>query len=222
VLTATESLRAAPFVNLDFEQATVPPGTPSPGFIPAPVAFPGWTPRIAEVPQTIVGYNNPGIGEAAVTLYDRPLGPGGLRVLQGSYSAALATDFAFGSRASLEQTGDIPIEAKSLRFLLNYTAHFMEGIPTVSIDGLDLPLVQLSPAQGFNPILFGADVTAYVGSIATLRFSSGTTSSNRLVAFDAVTFSEIPIPEPSVALTLGIALSIAGMCRRHRLNERHR
>src|SRR5688500_3843024 len=113
VTLAPSVLRAAPFVNLNFEQATVPPG--SMNFLPAPLAFPGWTPAIGGVPLVVVHDNNPSIGEGAVVLYDEPLGLGGFPVLEGEFSVALFTDVAFGSRASLTQVGDVPSGTRSIR-----------------------------------------------------------------------------------------------------------
>jgi hypothetical protein len=63
----TPRASAAPFVNLDIEQATIPPGT-LPGFVNASAAFPGWTARIGAVPASSVLYNEDGIGGPAVVL----------------------------------------------------------------------------------------------------------------------------------------------------------
>src|SRR5205814_5955765 len=91
---------AAPFVNLDFEQAIVPAGW-SQNYLPAAQAFPGWTARIQGVIQNFVNYNYEGAGEPTITLYDRQLADGDF-VSQGRYSAYLVGG-AFPP-VSLEQT----------------------------------------------------------------------------------------------------------------------
>src|SRR5262245_698817 len=104
---APARLAGAPFVNLNFEQGVAPPGSGE--TIPASMAFPGWTPRIATFVQDDVYYNYPGIGEACVVLYDRSLSIGGLPVLEGQFSVALISS-ADSMEASLTQQGGIPAD----------------------------------------------------------------------------------------------------------------
>src|SRR5947207_9709732 len=95
------SAPAAPFVNLNFEQATVPTGTPPSDHYSATAAFPGWTPRIGNVVQTTVNYDYDGTGGACVVLYDRDPGTGGWSVPEGKYAVELVTDFPDGFEGSL-------------------------------------------------------------------------------------------------------------------------
>lgn len=199
---------AAPFVNLNFEQATVPPGTP-PGVYPAALAFPGWTPRIGGTAVSTVYYNYSGIGEAALAIYDQGFGGIG-PVLEGTYSAGLVTDFGFGTIASLSQFGDVPSDAQSLRLL---TPQFRPP-PVATLNGIAVPFVRLSPPGTFNdPAVYGAAMSTFAGATVELRLSSGA-SLGFFGGLDDVRFSPVPIPEPQV---LAILLTIlASILRRKR------
>jgi hypothetical protein len=207
VLLGCATAQAAPFVNLNFEQATVPPG--SQFFLPASLAFPGWTPRVGEAPLSTVYYNQTGIGEAAVTLYDMRL-PISDPVLEGTYSAFLITDFAFGTPASLAQTGSIPANAQSLRLLVSQS----RLPPVLTFNAIQLPLVRLSSPMGpDDPIMYGADVTSLAGVEATLRLASSVAPSLGVTGFDAITFSTLPIPELTSWWQL-VPLTLAALGRR--------
>ena len=180
---------ASPFVNLDFEQAVVPPGT-GPA-VAASTAFPGWTPRIASLVQSEVYYNYPGIGEGCVVLYDQPLSIGGLPVLEGHFSVALISGGAT-EEASLSQRGEIPVDARSLLFL---------GPPrppaVVAIDGNVLDLVSLPNEESSLP-LWGADITRFAGSNVDLRLSSVHPPNGNIAGIDSLRFSTQPVPEPAL------------------------
>ncbi len=188
---------AAPFVNLNFEQATVPPG--SPPVIPAAVGVPGWTPRVGNLVVSSVAYNSTGIGDGRVVLYDAFLGIG-IGVVEPRFSICLITDFGFDLPASLSQLGEVPEGTKSLRFLADY----FRPPALLSIDGTNLPLVQLSQPSNFEPVEWGADLTAFAGQTVELRVSSGLPPS-RIVTVDALSFSSSPIPEPNSTSAIGIA-----------------
>src|SRR5436190_1440681 len=87
LVSFSRAAAAAPFTNLDFEQAIVPPGTPSPGTVSSSLAFPGWTVRIGNSAINSVYYDYDGIGEAAVALYDKPAEDLGIPLLQDKYDA---------------------------------------------------------------------------------------------------------------------------------------
>jgi len=181
---------AAPFVNLDFEQATIPPGTP-PGAVPADAGFPGWTPFVADVPTSFVSYNSTGIGLGEVVLYDQFL-PTGIGVIQPRFSACLITDAGLRVPSSLSQVGEIPAEIQSIRFL----ADFFWPPALLNVNGIHLPLARMSNPANFEPIEWGADVSMFAGQTVELVFSSGPLLTARVVTVDAIRFSEQPIPEP--------------------------
>jgi hypothetical protein len=184
-------------VNLNFEQATVPPGSQL--TLPAALAFPGWTPRLGEVVLNNVYYNNDGIGEAAVGLYDQPRTNIGLPVFEGRYSTELITGFGTNTRASLAQLGDIPSDSRSIRLLSTRAL----GPPEVYIGGVPVPLVLLVSAPSTQPSLYGGDVTAFAGTGAELRLVSGPPQTGGINGVDAIEFSAIPIPEP-ICLVLAV------------------
>jgi len=194
---------AAPFVNLNFEQATVPPGTPA-GFVPASQAFPGWTPRIGNSVLSTVAFNETGIGEGEVVLFDMPLAIGG-GVPQGRFGACLITDLGFNVPASLSQVGDVPAGTKSLRLL----ADNFRPPPVVRINATDVPLVRLTPPGLFFPIEYGADITSFAGQTVDLAISSGLLGTTPLVIGDAITLSATPIPEPQLNVATVLCLLIA-------------
>jgi len=187
---------AAPFVNLDFEQATILPGTP-PGFVNASAAFPGWTARIGNDVQSSVAFNFTGIGEGQVVLYDRFLGLG-VAVIQPTFSACLITDAGFDAVASLSQLGDVPVGAMSLRFF----ADFFLPPAFLQVNGSGVALTRLSDPQIIAPVEWGADISAFAGQSVELRFTSGPLLSARVVTVDAISFSPLPIPEPSAGAAL--------------------
>ena len=203
MLTFGAVSRAAPFVNLDFEQATVVPTHP-PYYISAPAAFPNWTVRIGGVQYTEVAYNNNGIGEGQVSLWDRSDASNVGQLLQGRYMASLKTDGAFGHLAALSQTGDIPSDARSIRLL----GDGGRGPAAVSINGIDIPMVFIGGQPIFNrPAMYGGDISEFSGQTVELTISSRVNSPLFNVTADDLKLSPVPIPEPtsaSLAVTSGL------------------
>ena len=204
LLTAAPArMMAAPFVNLDFEQAVVPPGTPPSQSFVAAAAFPGWTPRIGGAVQTTVYYDDSGIGEPAVALYDKAEGNLGIPVLQGHYYGILIGDTSATFRASLSQIGDIPADAKSIRFL----SEGHQFPPVVTINGTEIPVVRLTPIPGtfYDVATFGGDISAFAGTTSELRFTSPVPPHGVIASLDEIVLSAQPIPEPRVAFFCVIA-----------------
>jgi hypothetical protein len=206
---------AAPFVNLDFEQATVVPVGID--FIQAAPAFPGWTPRIDSSTLSNVAYNYVGFGEPLVSLFDVPAPGIGLPLLQGQYMAALVSrGGGFTTRASLTQTGDIPADALTLRML----ADLQLGPPLVRINGIVIPMVLLTP-QLFEGSLYAGDVSAFAGSTVELQFQSPLPPLGRIAGFDDIRFSSVPIPEPAnVVGTVAAGISLTRRRRAIRSTKR--
>ncbi|PYJ63314.1 MAG: hypothetical protein DME24_01640 [Verrucomicrobia bacterium] len=115
------------FINLNFEQALVPP-TPvgGPGsFVDPALAFPGWA-----VSNAVVFDNDLSIGSPAASLIG-PLYPNftGISSLQGSYSVLLHTfgpNYPLGAPA-LSQTALIPAGTRSIRFVTTGAHPVMHG-----------------------------------------------------------------------------------------------
>ncbi|MGH7179349.1 MAG: hypothetical protein ACREJC_18375 [Tepidisphaeraceae bacterium] len=200
---------ANPFVNFDFEQATVVPTGPQ--FVQASPAFPGWTARIGSSVISAVAYNYHGIGEAEVALYDQPDGPFNIPLLQGSYMAVMINSTTPAFTASLEQTGDVPADARSLHFLTSRT----RPPPRVTLDGATLPLFQMSSDVVTEKAEWAADVGGFGGVTALLRFStSPTLPYGYSFGLDDIRFSTEFAPEPN-ALALGAVCGFL-MLRRKR------
>jgi hypothetical protein len=200
---------AAPFVNLDFEQAVVPAGTPPSQSFIAGAAFPGWTPRIGSVIQTTVYYDEAGIGEPALVIYDNEsvAGLGFVPLMQGQRGAILIRDPSSDIGGSLSQFGDVPSDARSLRLL----ADTFRARPKVTLGGQDVPLTLLSVSGAFGDIgLYAGDVTAMAGETLELRLGS----SGAVSPIDGLAFSPQPVPEPACMLL--IASSGVWLIRIHR------
>ena len=171
---ATARVVAAPFVNLDFEQATVPPGTMD--FISTANGFPEWTVRHGSTVLTTVNYNQAGLGGPFAALYDQRDDNLGIPVLQGLYVAIMG-----GGPLSFGQVGDIPANAKSVRFL----SEGHRPPPDVTVNGVLIPVVRLSRTSTILDDIdtYGGDITLFAGTTSDVRFhrpfAGGITSLNR-------------------------------------------
>lgn len=170
------------FVNLDFEEANVPPTPPDtwgPAVNPS-LAFPGWT----VLPNgttfaTTTAYNDLSLGGPAIVLMgpDFPNAPG-YEPLQGCYSVLLQY-FGTGNPPALSQTGVIPPGATTISIL---------GNAVIEINGINIPL---SNGSG--------NISAFAGQTVQLTVTTpdtGTVNSPIWDYFDDIQFS--PIPEPNL------------------------
>jgi hypothetical protein len=128
-------------------------------------------------------------------------------VIQGTKSLFLS-GWVGGISASVSQTGDVPAGTKSVRFIARNIAYSSMHVPPstlfLQMDGQSLPLVILS-STGTGDFVFGADVSAWAGTTADLRFgvAAYTFPTDTLFGnFDSVSFSPIPIPEPANVLII--------------------
>src|SRR5437879_4086489 len=81
------------FVNLDFESANIPPGTPPGTVVAVSDALPGWTCYIGTNQVTAIHYDDISLGAAAITIHDRnSFEP----ILQGNYTVLLQGSFPDG------------------------------------------------------------------------------------------------------------------------------
>jgi hypothetical protein len=163
---ACGAVRAAPFVNLNFEQATVPPGNQT--TLPAGLAFPGWIARLDETVLSSVRYNDIGVGQASVTLYDMPNPSNtGIPVFEGKYGAILTGSVSGTVSASLAQVGDVPIDTRSIRLL----AEGFRGPPALTVNSQVIPLLRLSSGGLGQPALFGGEIDSFAGATVEVRFT---------------------------------------------------
>lgn len=169
------------FQNLNFENPILP--LIGPGIVPTANALPGWTVYYNGVPGDSVSYPEIPIGfpSAALVNPQSQFVP----AIQGNYSVWLQV-------AAIGQTGRVPDSSLSLRFLQS-----PYGGLGVSFGGQSIPLVQVGNS-GSNLIMAG-DISRFAGQIGELLFGGSG------VVFDAIQFSNQPIPEPS-----SFALAVVG------------
>ncbi len=206
-------VHAQGFINLDFESTSLSPGGP-PGSVTTAIGLPGWAVSIGGVPESTILYNNGTFGSSSIAI----LGSGNHfnPIIQGNFSAMLVagaspTNSAIAADASINQSGLVPADAKTLLFS-SYSQG--SGIPdlAVALDGQALTAIPVQIASTYT--LYGADVSAFAGHTANLSF---TARSNHPLGFevfglDSIVFSPEIIPEPGV-LWLSALGAVALVCR---------
>lgn len=201
-------LRAAEFVNLDFERARVPPTAPGEfgSEVDPALAFPGWT--VGEggsFARNYTLYNNVTLGSTAQVLVG-PSYPSAIAdaPLQGRYSAILlfGPSPALGYPA-LAQRGTIPEGANSIHFLVGEGPNTAE----LRVDGSVVPLWFTGAGS------MAGDISPFSGREVNLMFTTSTPQGPG-VLFDDVRFSAQVVPEPSTCGLFGIGVLAVGLaCR---------
>jgi len=191
-----------PFQNLGFESAVI---SGSGGVVDWNAAMPGWTGRIGASDPPLLHYNDQCLSPCtSIAIVDRAGFTWGNPLL-GTYSVILTAGFDLGNRyeSSIAQTGLIPSDSQSIRFL----GHFNGAqSPIISVAGQAVPLYALNQTANFT--VYGADVAAFAGQTAELRFTVATDYDTVLrgggsqFMLDGILFSANPVPEPSVVLLL--------------------
>lgn len=208
------SVLAAPFANLNFEDAVIP-GDP----------LPSWS-----VNNLGPIYNLACVGSSCVSVHDS----GSILAdpdipLEGAYSVFLQGGTSGDSgalpliEASITQSGDVPANAKSIR-LLSTVDQNPDPITSyqniqVSLDGSLVPLVLLN--QTGDVVTLGGNIGSFAGATAELEIATITPQQNgpELWAWvDAVSFSDVAVPEPasSTAALLACFLLVVGSLRKRR------
>ena len=196
---------AAPFVNLDFEQATIVPHDPDFGLLDWELAVPGWGHNTGTPAADVVYYGFPHLGYDQLYLLtdtehdEVPLS------LEGRFSlwvqGGLTEEFG---NAFITQTGDIPSGTRSIRLLANWNAFE----PRVFLDGAEIPL-HGTLLPGFQVIYVG-DVTARAGTTAELKIAYDIGEGGIV---DSILFSPFPVPEPSAIMLAAFGLVGLAACR---------
>ena len=201
------------FVNLDFESPIQP--LPSfPGFVPTTNALPGWEVYGFPGPGYVL-YNTMVLDGAGVSLFGPGPQGGWSQILRGSYSVLLqgSSDGAGPSGAALGQTGQIPPNAKSLRFFakpFTFAGTFSgEPIFQVTFGGQPISLVDLGSTASYD--ILGGDISAFAGETGQLLF---TAPPNHIGVLDNILFSTETIPEPAPLFLLPTGLVCLGALRR--------
>ena len=189
------------FQNLDFESASFVPIPGDPYRVEFGPALPGWTGYINGQKQTAIIPNGIPLGSTPIPFITVTTQPSLGYVLEGSHTLAYSGGFdSFGNwvLVSLAQTGQVPSDAQSLRFLAL-------GYPAVLLDGHYLPPVALG--SGPSPTtLYGVDISTFAGQAVELRFSIGP----GIDYLDGIQFSNQPIPEPSTVGLFALGALLLG------------
>ena len=180
------------FLNLDFESAHL--GGYAEGPIPTSLGIPGWTAYVSGYDARQILYNTINLDEPAVTIQATNFSYGS--PIQGLYTIFIqgGTIYARGTNAGIAQTGQIPIDAKSLNFWGD--AANMQ----VTFSGQSLAYNSIGSTGNYT--IFGADISAFAGQIGELRFNVTHPGGATL---DNIQFSNSPVPEPGT-----VALLVAG------------
>ena len=194
------------FQNLDFESASVVNAPPyQPTMLPIGQVFPSWTAYYGTTPVTQVYFNGFSLGSALVTLISSNTMYVGGNVIQGNYTATLSAGNEVNDQgptgafvsAAIAQTSLIPVTARSLRFGASPLWPGSVADLSVTFNGQDIPFFPL--ANYSNYVEYGADISAFAGLTGELRFTEQPiTRNDATVTLDQITFSNLPVPEPSV------------------------
>jgi PEP-CTERM motif-containing protein len=203
----------AAFQNLDFESGTL---VPIPGDrynrVYFDQAFPGWRGYVGTNQEAAAFHNGDFLCCSAITLWGGASHPE--YAIEGTYSvflhAALGPD-SQPADTSIAQTGILPLEARSLLFKARETT----GPGLVSLGGSLLPIIPLSVTSDYT--LYGADISAWAGREAELRFTAvAPPTLDHFWGLDAIQFSTTPIPEPSTFALFALAAAFGWFYRRRK------
>lgn len=206
--SASQTSAQGTFENLGFEGVK---NVPSPWqhqlFMPATDALPGWNCYIGETPIGVVAYEGIALDSAYVGIVSRTNEYAPRCPFPGDYALSLQYGVTGSSQgvfsyspAAVAQSGLVPAEAQSIRLIATYP--FL-----VTFEGDPIPLVPLRSEGDYA--IYGGDISLYAGQSGELRI----TSYSHFNYLDAVTFSPVPIPEPS---SVGMALVGLYLSRRVR------
>lgn len=216
LLAALGPCLAAPFRNLDFQSPNVSKlQGPS---VKVEDAIPGWRLQQGDIPISDMLYNGLCLTCPAASLYG-PEKPRRGDTFSFSINAGATYDGPKPTyfSESVHQTGDVPQDAHSLQFVGSLGDRL--DLLHVYLGGQELPLVTLESAGSKRQ--FGADVTAWAGKTAELRFTIDPVVTS-LPSFSSVGLGDIRfspvalVPEPSTWALLGVGGAFLLMVARSR------
>ena len=175
------------FQNLNFEEAVVPDVPSGQGGDPVSVAngVPEWAVYLGGIQQSSMFHNDVSLGAAEVAIFGPHWNPS--QILEGNYSVSLQHSTAGPpTMPAIGQTGQIPEAVESLTF---YADRSVPGAYIVTFAGQPIPVVPIESTPGY--IVFGGDISRFAGQAGELLFQGDG-------ELDNISFSDQPIPEPSV------------------------
>jgi hypothetical protein len=193
------------FVNLDFEDSIVTSSQPAWWFagdtgmanVPSWTEFNGWGDANYSDGASVI-YNNQTLDSPNVSLWDASYpNP----AIEGNFSLFLygGDVSSYTNGASMGQTGQIPLTAKSITYWGNRLQ--------VTFNGQMLLLYAISNAANYT--IYGADISAYSGQTGELLFTAPFRNSGML---DNIQFSSTPLPELNglIYITNAASITITG------------
>lgn len=193
------------FMNLDFESANIPPGTPAGTIVSPSAGLPGWY-----VSAQVLYYDDASLGGAFISIDDAggPVPP-----LEGDYSMLL-----FGGPdgpSAISQTGLVPANAQSI---LMDVAVYPSALFTVTLGG---QTISMSPVLVLpNYTVYGGNVSAEAGQVEALTITQFDVPPPQVppseLELDNIIFSPNPIPEPETWSLLLCGAGLLVVIRRFR------
>lgn len=202
------------FQNLAFENTTLTVFVRNPS-IPSyatNATVPGWdwSPHFTfgfGDPNTTVAFNSYALDAPAVTLQGTngfvPAILGNHSILLQGGTTAGGMVYGLTNGASVFQTGQFPTNSQSLTYF---------GGPAiqVAINGQQLPKFPIFTGSSFT--VWVVDISAYAGQTGQLSFTAPWRTSGIL---DGISFSKVPIPEPSTFSLFVLSAVLLGWQLRH-------
>lgn len=210
LLSAAGAAAQGTFQNLDFERATIVPD-PSSVYYPYAVyainAIPGWTPT-GFLGTNVILYNAISLGATSVSLYGLNSTGGTPAPLDGAFSIGLYGGGGIPTGASISQTGLVPADAASIRFIAQPPSPLVEGILLISLGGQNIPFSAIS--TGPNYTMYGGNIpSAFAGQIGQLTFTAPN-GGNNYWAIDNIQFSTRSVPEPGILALAALGALLMG------------
>jgi len=197
------------FINFNFEGATIVPDPASPYYpnaVNASDALPGWTVVGLISPNDIL-YNDISLGATSVSLQGAN---GSFPSLDGAFSVNLYGGVPTSpTGASISQTGLVPLNAASLRFIAQGVS-FGGGPLLVSLGGQNIPFSAISTSPNYT--MYGGDISAFAGQVKQLMFTAPQ-GANNYWTIDDIQFSVNPVPEPATCGLILCGAAVFGVNR---------
>ena len=240
-LSSHNVARSAAFANLDFDNVIFPPVEGWADYYealengadvfpePYPLEIlPSWN---VGAPQ--LNYQHVCLGTACVSVVGSPYSRDFSVYLQSGTSTVSGDLPLIG--AAISQVGEIPADAKSVRFDSSWISLPDIGVPWTSYENLELfidsvaiPLVPIQFYDNFSSggrmggrVLVGADIEAFAGTTVELKIATKAPESylrELSASIDDISFSAERIPEPS-SLMMTITALICATSRRPRYSN---